>query len=149
MHGAIRSFVEQGRPVYAECGGMIYLGQSLTLMDGRQFPMARVLPFAFEMTSRLVRFGYVEIEFTSDCLLGRKGQKTRGHSFHYSRMLEIDPLPTVYSAHSSLSKQTAPEGFCYKNVLASYIHLHFRANDTMASSLLDAAIRTRAVGVTA
>jgi cobyrinic acid a,c-diamide synthase len=149
MRVAIRSFVEQDRPVYAECGGMIYLGNSLTLIDGRQHPMAGVLPFAFEMTSRLVRFGYVEIEFTSDCLLGRKGQKARGHSFHYSRMLEIDSLPTAYLAHSSLSKQIAPEGFCYKNVLASYIHLHFRAKDTMASSLLDAAIRSRAVGVTA
>lgn len=149
MHAAIRLFVEQDKPVYAECGGMIYLGQSLTLIDGRQHAMAGVLPFAFEMTSRLVRFGYTEIEFTSDCLLGSKGQKTRGHSFHYSRMLEIDPLPTAYRTHSSLSRQTASEGFCYKNVLASYIHLHFRANDTMVSSLLDTAIRTREAGVIA
>ena len=149
MHAAIRSFAEQGRPVYAECGGMIYLGKTLALLDGHQFPMAEVLPLEFEMTSRLVRFGYVEIELTFDCLLGRKGQKTRGHSFHYSRMIEIESLPTAYLAHSSLSGRTAPEGFCYKNVLASYIHLHFRANNTLVSSLLDAAIRTRAAGAIA
>lgn len=147
MHEAIRSFADQGKPIYAECGGMIYLGESLAAKDGRQFTMAGLLPLQFEMTSKLVRFGYVDVELTSDCLLGRKGQKARGHSFHYSEVSGADRLPSAYRVQYSLSKKIASDGFCYKNVLASYIHLHFRANAQIAPALVDAARQSRAVGV--
>ena len=49
------------------------------------YAMARVLPLSVQMTDKLVQFGYVTVEFTEDCLLGRKGTVVRGHSFHYSR----------------------------------------------------------------
>jgi cobyrinic acid a,c-diamide synthase len=77
MNAAIRAFAEAGKTIYAECGGMIYLGQSVATLDGQDLPMAGVLPLAFAMTSRPVHFGYVEIEFIEDCLLGPKGPTTR------------------------------------------------------------------------
>ncbi len=82
----VRAFVASGRPVYAECGGMLYLAESLTVSDGSNFTMAGVLPLTMEMTEKLVQFGYVTVEFTEDCLLGLSGTAVRGHSFHYSRV---------------------------------------------------------------
>jgi cobyrinic acid a,c-diamide synthase len=139
MLAAIRAFAEAGKPVYAECGGMIYLGQSLTLLNGHSYSMAGVLPLQFEMTLQLVHFGYVQVEFTEDCLLGKKGTAVRGHSFHCSRVQARCSIPTAYRLNYSLSGREEPEGFHVKNVLASYVHLHFRGNPTLAPSLVAAA----------
>jgi cobyrinic acid a,c-diamide synthase len=139
MLTGIRAFADAGNPVYAECGGMIYLGQSLTLLDSQSYALAGVLPLKFEMTSKLVNFGYVEVNFTEDCLLGTKGAGVRGHSFHCSRVQAGCSMPTAYRLSYSLSGRDEAEGFHLKNVLASYVHLHFRANPTLAASLVAAA----------
>ena len=149
MLAAIRAFAEAGKPVYAECGGMIYLGRKLTLLDGRNYTMAGVLPLEFEMTSRLVHFGYVEVEFAEDCLLGEKGTTVRGHSFHCSRVRLRSVMPTAYRLKYSLSGHVEPEGFYLKSVLASYVHLHFRGNPALAASLAAAARASRDVEVPA
>lgn len=149
MCDAVCSFAESGKPVYAECGGMVYLGQSLTTSDGETVPMAGLLPLEFEMTPELVRFGYVEVTFTKDCLLGLKGETARGHSFHHSRLRPGASMPTSYRLRYSLSGQREPEGFTHKNVLASYIHLHFGANPVLVPSLLDRARRCQVADVVA
>lgn len=143
MHAAIRSFAEPGYPIYAECGGMMYLGRSLTAVDGREFEMVGLLPVEFAMTSKLVKFGYVEVELANDCILGRKGQRVRGHSFHYSRMRADESFPAAYVVRYSLSQQTEQEGLSSNNILASYIHLHFWGNLGIVLSLRDAALRAR------
>jgi len=143
----IRAFVEAGKPVYAECGGMIYLGRALTTLDGRSFTMTGVLPLDFEMTPRLVHFGYVDVAFVEDCLLGEKGTQVRGRSFHCSRVRVGAAMPTAYRLKYSLSGRDELEGFHYKNVLASYVHLHFRGNPALAASLVMAARRTQAIEV--
>jgi cobyrinic acid a,c-diamide synthase len=140
----IRDFVEQGKPVYAECGGMIYLGQSLRLSDGGNYAMAGVLPLEFEMTPQLVQFGYVDVTFIEDCLLGRKGTKVRGHSFHCSGVRAGNMTPGAYRLKYSLSGREELEGFSRGNLLASYVHLHFRANPALAASLVAAARQTQA-----
>ncbi|HUA92171.1 MAG TPA: cobyrinate a,c-diamide synthase [Terracidiphilus sp.] len=149
MCDAVRSFAESGKPVYAECGGMLYLGQSLTAQEGRSFPMTGVLALEFEMTAQLAQFGYVEITLTHDCLLGRAGQTARGHSFHYSRLRSNPSIPTCYRLHYSLSGRDEFEGYRYKNVLASYIHLHFRSNPAIVPSLLEQARHCPATEVSA
>jgi cobyrinic acid a,c-diamide synthase len=140
----IRAFVAQSKPVYAECGGMIYLGQSLALPDGGNYRMAGVLPLEFELTPGLVKFGYVEVTFIEDCLLGKKGTKTRGHSFHHSRLQAGSITPSAYRLKYSLSGNEELEGFSSGNLLASYVHLHFRANPSLAASLAGAARQTQA-----
>jgi cobyrinic acid a,c-diamide synthase len=139
MLAGMRAFAGQDKPVYAECGGMIYLGRSLTLLDGRRHAMAGVLPLQFEMTSRLVNFGYVRMVFAADCLLGKKGTAVRGHSFHCSRVRGGDALPAAYRLTYVLSGREETEGFSCGNLLASYVHLHFRANPALAASLVEAA----------
>ena len=144
MSSAIRAFVESGKPVYAECGGMIYLGRALTTLDGRSYTMAGVLPMDFEMTPRLVHFGYVHVEFAEKCLLGERGTQVRGHSFHCSRVLPGTHMPSAYRLKYTLSGRDEMEGYQFKNVLASYVHLHFRGNPMLATSLITAALRARA-----
>lgn len=134
----IRAFAQEGRPIYAECGGMMYLSEQLRRGDGQVFPMTGVLPVEIEMTNRLVRFGYVEVELMRDCLLGTKGTALRGHSFHYSRSTANRELPEAFHARYTLSGKNEVEGVVFRNVLASYIHLHFGGAPSMAAAFVNA-----------
>ena len=147
MLNSIRQFAALGSPIYAECGGMIYLSRQVTTADGTAHSMAGVLPFAAEMTSRLVDFGYVTVEVTNNCLIGPGGTVVRGHSFHYSRIVGLPELKTNYRVRYSLSGREECEGYSIGNVLASYVHLHFRSNSSMARHLIDAARAVRAANV--
>jgi cobyrinic acid a,c-diamide synthase len=132
----VRAFSQTGRPVYGECGGMMYLAEELRTSDGLSFPMAGVLPLSVEMTEQLVHFGYTDVHFREDCLLGTKGTVVRGHSFHCSRVTENSPIAPAYSVHYSLSEKQTLEGYSRNNVLASYIHLHFGSNPVLARTFL-------------
>jgi cobyrinic acid a,c-diamide synthase len=145
MLDSMRDFAESGKPVYAECGGMIYLSQNLTDADGKLHPMAGLLPLSMEMTGKLVQFGYVTVEFIEDCLLGPKGTVIRGHSFHYSRIASRSEIETRYRVQYSMSGKEEREGFHCENILASYIHLHFRANPTVAESFIASVRRVRSL----
>lgn len=140
----VREFSQSGKPVYAECGGMMYLAEELRTLDGLTFPMAGVLPISVEMTERLVHFGYTDVEFRKDCLLGEKGTVVRGHSFHCSQVRETSTQTSsgvpAYRVRYSLSRETLSEGYVRDNVLASYIHLHFRSNPLLAQTFVN---RTR------
>jgi cobyrinic acid a,c-diamide synthase len=123
---------------------MLYLSERLRVDDG-SYPMAGVLPLSMQMTERLVQFGYVTVEFAEDCLLGRKGTVVRGHSFHYSRIASQGEVQTSYHVQYSMSGKEEMEGFGQGNVLASYIHLHFRANPAVAENFVAAIRQTRAL----
>jgi cobyrinic acid a,c-diamide synthase len=149
MLSSIRAFAATGRPIYAECGGMIYLGQRLTTVDGNTYAMAGLLPFAMEMTGKLVQFGYVTIKLTRDCLLGTSGTVLRGHSFHYSRITDAPPPCTSYRAQYSLSGLEENEGFSVGSILASYIHMHFRTESQIARHFIEQARAVKERGLPA
>jgi cobyrinic acid a,c-diamide synthase len=136
---SLRSFAQSGRPIYAECGGMMYLAEELRTREGHTFPMASVLPLRIEMTDRLVRFGYVEVEFAQDCFLAEKGTVARTHSFHYSRAIPTGELSASFRARYSLSGLNDAEGCLLGNVLGSYFHLHFAGNPSIAPAFVQAA----------
>jgi cobyrinic acid a,c-diamide synthase len=142
MLDEVRRFAASGKPIYAECGGMLYLSEDLTVL-GKRYAMTGVLPLSMQMTERLVQFGYATVEFTEDCLLGRKGTVVRGHSFHYSRIVSRGELETSYHVQYSISGKEELEGFRQRNVLASYIHLHFRANPAVAENFVSAIRQAR------
>src|SRR5438046_2246068 len=87
---AVRRFAEGGRPVYAECGGLMYLAETLEDADGVAYPMAGVLPAGVRMRPRRMALGYTEVALTSDTPIGPAGAVARGHEFHYST---LDPVP--------------------------------------------------------
>jgi cobyrinic acid a,c-diamide synthase len=132
MLDQIRAFTRSGGHIYAECGGLLYLSQQLSTVDGSVYPMLGILPLRMEMTTKLVDFGYVTVTFTQDCLLGPRGTTIRGHSFHYSRICSDSEVATSYQVDFSLSGKQQREGFTRGNVLASYVHLHFGANPAVA-----------------
>ena len=139
MLESIRAFAMSDRPIYAECGGMIYLSQQLTTADGIAHALAGIFPFSIEMTGKLVQFGYVTVTLTRNCLLGPSGTILRGHSFHYSRITIMAAPETCYRVEYSLSEREEAEGYMTGNVLASYIHLHFRASPHVAKSFVELA----------
>jgi cobyrinic acid a,c-diamide synthase len=147
MLAAIRDFAASSGPIYAECGGMIYLSRTLSTHAGTTHDLAGVLPFDIEMTPRLCGFGYVTLELTADCLLGTAGTVIRGHSFHYSRIVNQHSIPTNYRVVYSLSNRVEHEGFRFNNVLASYVHLHFRAHPGIAAHFVAAALAARAASL--
>jgi cobyrinic acid a,c-diamide synthase len=143
MLASIKRAAEDGLPIYAECGGLMYLAREIVTKDGASFPMAGVLPITVQMTDRLVNFGYTEVSFTSDCLIGEAGAKARGHSFHCSRIANVGPVEYAYQTRNSMTGGEEPEGLRVKNVLSSYIHLHFLSNPSMAEAFVENAERAK------
>lgn len=136
MLASIKQVSREGLPIYAECGGLMYLAKEIVTKDGVAFPMAGVLPLRVQMTDRLVNFGYNEVSFTRDCLLGPAGKKARGHSFHCSKIIDAGPIEHVYKTRNSMTGREEPEGFSMGNVLASYIHLHFLSSPGLADAFV-------------
>ena len=146
MKSAVQRFIGSGRAVYAECGGLMYLAQSIQGRDGRTWPMIGALPLTVVMTERLQRFGYVEVTLTHDCVLGAAGTTARGHSFHCSRIADVPTdIPQSYRLRYTLSGAEEPEGFSVGSVLASYIHLHFQSNPSLAPEFVRRAARHRSL----
>lgn len=123
----------QGMPVYAECGGLMYLGDQLKTPGG-EYPMAGILPLKLEMTSKREALGYAEVTAVNDNLLLKKGQTARGHEFHYSRIVYSGQIKPAYSVNSGGTVRQ--EGFVKNNLLASYIHLHFASNPETVRSFV-------------
>jgi cobyrinic acid a,c-diamide synthase len=139
--GAIRAAANAGMPIYAECGGLMYLGREIVDLEGAARPMAGVLPFQVRMLPKLKALGYREVTFTSDCLLGPAGMQVRGHEFHYSEIISgHGGLPQIYRL-TPRRGEAALEGYAPGNVLASYVHLHFASNPAAARHLVDACRR--------
>jgi cobyrinic acid a,c-diamide synthase len=144
MRAGVKRFIDAEQPVYAECGGLMYLAEFIQERDGRTWPMVGALPWTVVMTERLQRFGYVEVTFTRDCLLGPAGTTTRGHSFHWSRIQgSTAEMLRAYQLHYTLADMDEAEGFTAGSVLASYIHLHFLSTPTLASAFVRRAARHR------
>ncbi len=136
MLSSVREFAEAGNPIYAECGGLMYLAEEIVTFEGKSASMVGALPLRVRMTERLVNFGYTEIHLTADCLLGCEGTKVRGHSFHCSELQGPVQMDHVYRTRNFLAGREGIEGFRRKNILASYVHLHFGSNPNVATSFV-------------
>lgn len=134
---------KNGTPIYAECGGMIYLARSLTGFDGVRRNMAGLLPLDIAMDRTYLSIRYVEARIRHDSPLGTRGSSIRGQEFHQSRIVEADLQPTLYDVTAS-DGETYIAGYLQKNIMASYIHLHFAERPDVLKRLLGAAVRYRA-----
>lgn len=142
---SLREAAENGLPIYAECGGLMYLGETL-LVDGRSYPMAGVLPIGFGMEKRPQGHGYTVLEVEKENPFFPVGTILKGHEFHYSRVLWLKE-GKVYLAHRVIRGtgiDGARDGLCFKNVLASYSHLHALGCTEWADALVEKAILYRA-----
>lgn len=136
----IHSAVEGGLPVYAECGGLIYLSQSIHWGD-RRARMGGVLPYQFEMTAKPQGHGYVLAEIDGSNPFFPAGSQLRGHEFHNSKAIHLDrDLKTAYRLVRGSGLGDRRDGLVYKNVLASYTHLHASGAPAWAPGLVARAI---------
>lgn len=133
MQSAIREFAANGGPVYAECGGFMYLMRAIADVDGREWPMTGIFPTVARMQKRLAKLGYIEVETDM-------GQRVRGHEFRYSAM---DPMPDPMPAGILRAYREPAEGFRAGSVLGSYIHLHFLSCPEFAGNFIRDCARAR------
>lgn len=147
MLNAVRTFADSGRPVYAECGGLMYLARSLETMDGRIHELAGVLPGRTKMHKHRMVLGYVEIRLTRDSLWGMRGQSFRGHEFHYSELMDDpthrSPWENVYGSERPARTAPAALGFQHGKRLVSYVHLHFASRPSSAQRFVEICLGCR------
>lgn len=136
MRRAIRAFSLAGMPIYAECGGFMYLCRELRDQHGRSFPMAGCFPFGTRMLPRLKALGYRGVQLARGTILGEGGAVIRGHEFHYSEMPDAHAAAeTVYRVSGSDGSPKAMDGHALRRTLGSYIHLHFGSAPQAAAAL--------------
>ena len=136
MLRAMRDAVAAGLPVYAECGGLMYLGRSLSDLEGRQFPMVGAIPVVSSMEGRRLHLGYREVAAQADGPLLRAGEQVRGHEFHWSVLQE--PPDAAGAAYRVLNQAGRAEGFRAGSVWASYIHVHLGSRPGLAQRFVNA-----------
>ena len=133
MRAVLRQRGANGLPIYAECGGFMYLCDWLEDQQGKRYPQVGLVPGGTRMTHQLQQFGYAEATFLEDTLLGPAGTTVRGHRFHYS---VYEPgsfsLPCAYRITRARTGEEQLEGFRTRNVLATYFHLHRGSQPQMA-----------------
>jgi cobyrinic acid a,c-diamide synthase len=139
MRASLKSAIEKGIPVYAECGGFMYLQQSLTDLQGNTYEMLGVLPGSSKMTKKLQNFGYYEIEALNDNLLCKAGDKINAHFFHHS---VSDSAGDCFNAVKQNNK-SFPCIVSKKNIFAGYQHLHFWGNHAFAENFIKMCISYR------
>ena len=145
MKQSIRQFAEKGYPVYAECGGLIYLSRTVENISKQSFEMCGILPFSCRMLHRRKILGYVSVRLTDDTFLATKGSSFRGHEFHYSEIVEgtDKEVTTVYELEKRRGGDIRKEGYLSQNVLASYVHAYFPSNHAIAEGFVRTAAEIR------
>jgi cobyrinic acid a,c-diamide synthase len=141
MQEAVRQFAKRGLPLYAECGGLMYLTRGIETTQGKRYPMVGLLPVWSRMLDRLKSLGYVEIALIRNSLWGESGAVLRGHEFHYSELagppLDDSLWTPVYRMKRRRSEKIFVEGFQQKNVLASYVHLHWASQPRSVETFIN------------
>jgi cobyrinic acid a,c-diamide synthase len=125
FRNSVKAAAQAGLPIYAECGGLMYLGEHIQVGSDK-FPMVGIFPYDFVMGKKPQGHGYTVLEVARDNPYFPKGAVLKGHEFHYSRITP-DPAPDApmafrVSRGSGMAGQR--EGLLFQNVLATYTHLH-------------------------
>jgi cobyrinic acid a,c-diamide synthase len=137
LRAQLRRLILAGMPTYAECGGLMYLADTLVDLEGQAWPMVGVLPTAVRMETRLT-LGYRQATTRRDSPFLSAGQSIWGHEFHRSQVT-LPPASPLYQ----LRRYGAPdshvtEGWCQQQVQASYVHLHWVGCAAMAARWVQA-----------
>ena len=128
------SAIRTDMPVYAECGGLIYLSEGLE--DGGDF--VGVFPVRARMLPKRKALGYRQVETCAATVIGATVTVARGHEFHYSEIAAMpDDIGRIYRV-TRQGRELADEGYLFRNCLASYVHLHFGSNPEIAPAFVTA-----------
>lgn len=141
LREAVKAAAQAGLPVYAECGGLMYLAEAI-VWEGEVWEMAGVLPIEVQVFREPKGHGYVEIEVVEHCAFYDEGTVLRGHEFHYSAIAKVrSDLKTVFLLRKGQGAFSGRDGIVWKNVLATYVHVHAAGTPSWAKGLVRAAKR--------
>ncbi|MGW8265651.1 MAG: cobyrinate a,c-diamide synthase [Longimicrobiales bacterium] len=145
---SVRRLAGEGLPIYAECGGAVYLGRTLEYA-GESFGMAGVLPVDYGFQARPRGHGYTVLETIGENPFFEVGETLRGHEFHYTYLLHSDGQEAsvrtfAFRVHRGYGFDGRSDGLVHGNVLASYTHIHALGVEAWAPSLVRAGIRFNA-----
>jgi cobyrinic acid a,c-diamide synthase len=137
----LKSLAQDGLPIYAECGGLMYLGEELVL-DEKSYPMAGVLPVVFGFSKKPQGHGYTIVVVKEKNPYFEVGAELKGHEFHYSRVLQWRGAAKdlVFGMKRGTGFIDNQDGVRYKNVLATYTHLHALGSPAWAEAMIRNAI---------
>jgi cobyrinic acid a,c-diamide synthase len=133
---SVKQAAENGLPVYAECGGLIYLGRSLRVGD-KDFEMTSVFPADFVLEKKPQAHGYTSVEVRGDNPFFEKDSTVRGHEFHYSRVVNSGDLSGLaFTMLRGRGIDGAHDGLIFRNVLATYTHIHALGTPSWATGMV-------------
>jgi cobyrinic acid a,c-diamide synthase len=144
FRGSLKKKIESGLPVYAECGGLIYLGEALVL-DETTYPMVGALPLKMVLEKKPQGHGYTVLEVTTQNPYYQVGEILKGHEFHYTRVLQggSEPINAVFKIRRGQGLDGKTDGLCKKNLLATFTHIHAGGNPLWGQRLVEAALRSK------
>jgi cobyrinic acid a,c-diamide synthase len=144
FNGQLKALADQGLPIYAECGGLMYLGERLVL-EGHSHPMVGILPITFDFYKRPQGHGYTVVRVVAENPYYEVGSEIRGHEFHYSRVskLAAEKCNLVFRMQRGEGIDKGRDGLVYKNVLATYTHVHAIGTPQWAVALIRNATQFR------
>jgi cobyrinic acid a,c-diamide synthase len=126
--GGLRAFA-QTRPVHGECGGYMTLGASITDAAGREWPMAGLLDVKTSFATRKMNLGYRDVTLSQDCCLGGRGERLRGHEFHYATIIDRGADEPLAMAQDAYGSAPAPSGSRRGLVSGTFFHVVARAGE--------------------
>jgi len=137
----LKSLAKHGLPIYAECGGLMYLGEELVL-DETSFPMTGVLPVVFGFSKKPQGHGYTVVTVEQPNPYFKVGTELKGHEFHYSRVVKWrgTDKDLAFNMKRGAGFIHNRDGVCYKNVLATYTHIHALGTPSWAKAMVRNAI---------
>lgn len=139
MRAALHARAAAGKPIYAECGGLMYLADAIVTLDGTRHAMLGLIPGVATMRAKLQALGYVEVETRDRTPIGPAGTQFRGHQFRYSSF-EGPVAPQRYALRTKRTGQLQVEGYGTGAVLGSYVHAHWASNPTIPAAFVQACV---------
>lgn len=136
---SLKQLAEDGLPIYAECGGLMYLAEQIE-WKGMEYELSGILPIKIRMHDKPQGHGYCEATVDSDNPFYEYGTFIKGHEFHYSEIYEHDSyLKSSLAISRGVGCFNKRDGLTYKNVFASYIHIHALATPEWIKGMIKSA----------
>lgn len=127
LRSSLQAHAAAGRAVFAECGGMMYLGRHIVDAAGRQHAMAGLLPLETSMQQARLTLGYRRVQIA--------GREWRGHEFHFSTLVELEPLGSAARVSDARDREVATKVYRRSNIVASYVHFYWGEHTDLAELL--------------
>lgn len=125
MKESIAGAAASGMPIYAECGGFMYLTREIKDFEGAVHQMCGVIPMSCKMNDSLRTVGYVTAKALSDNVVAKEGEELRGHEFHFSSAETGGGVPRAFRFTKNRTGESYEAGYAKGNILGFYLHLHF------------------------